>query len=87
MRIGLVVDAGCDLPYDFAREHGVEILPITLRIDDQTYIDRRDPEQTGEFYRAHLANKGNAETAPFSVDEMKQKGAVSALPLLARCAR
>ena len=32
MRIGIVVDSACDLPREFLDQHGVLVMPITLRI-------------------------------------------------------
>jgi DegV family protein with EDD domain len=71
MRIGLVVDSACDLPQDFCREHKIVILPVTIHIGTEEFVDRRDPQATQEFYRRHLANAAHAETAPLSVEQIK----------------
>ena len=39
MRVGLIVDSACDLPYEFSRKHDLFVLPVTAVIDGQTYID------------------------------------------------
>lgn len=73
MRIGLVVDSTCDLPKTFIDEHRIIILPITIRIEDEQFVDRRDPRQTIEFYRSHIGEKGhNAESAPFTVEQIQE---------------
>lgn len=32
MRIGLVVDATCDLPPEFLAAHGIRVMPIGIRL-------------------------------------------------------
>ncbi len=71
MRIGLVVDSACDLPQDFCEEHGIIILPVTVHVGNEEFVDRRDPAATLEFYRRHLTNAAHAETAPLSVEQIK----------------
>jgi DegV family protein with EDD domain len=71
MRIGLVVDSACDLPPEFYSEHKIEVLPITVHVGDDSFVDRRDPKDTLEFYQRHLANAAHAETAPLSVEQIK----------------
>jgi DegV family protein with EDD domain len=72
MRIGLVVDSACDLPKDFIERHNIEILPISVRIDDATQVDYRDQAATLAFLDAHIAERGaNAETLPFTVEQIR----------------
>lgn len=52
--IGLVVDATCDLPSDFVREHGVSVMPISVRAGQHTLVDTRDDARTLAHY-ARLA--------------------------------
>lgn len=74
MRIGVVVDASCDLPHEFIREHRIEILPVTIRLGDETLVDVRDPQATQRFYREQLASKGlDAETIAFSAEQIREK--------------
>ena len=72
MRIGLVVDSACDLPQDFYRDHNIVILPVTVHVGNEEFVDRRDPEATLEFYKRHLSNAANAETAPFTVEQIRE---------------
>lgn len=74
MRIGVVVDASCDLPHEFMREHRIEILPITIRLGDETLVDVRDPQATQRFYQEQLSSKGlNAETVAFTAEQIREK--------------
>lgn len=71
MRFGIVVDATCDLPQAFFADHPVVILPITVRIDDETYVDRRDLDATIDYYRGDLGERGHrAETASYTSEQI-----------------
>jgi DegV family protein with EDD domain len=72
MRIGLVVDSACDLPISFIREHNIEILPITVHVGGQTFLDKKDPEVTAAFYANHMAQRALGDTTPVSVEQIKQ---------------
>lgn len=71
MRVGLIVDSACDLPFEFSRKHDLFVLPVTAHIDQQTYIDDHDPVRTQEFYQSGLLQKGHhAETEAFSTQQI-----------------
>ena len=71
MRFGIVVDATCDLPQACFADHPVVILPITVRIDDETFVDRRDLDATIDYYRGDLGERGHrAETASFTAEQI-----------------
>lgn len=71
MRIGIVVDSACDLPSTWLQEHGVLLLPTTVRIRGAELIDRRDEQATLDFMHGHLFQDGHtAETAAFGVEEI-----------------
>lgn len=73
MRIGIVVDSACDLPGDFLHEHRIEILPITTFVDDDTFVDNRDPAVRQRFLDHDLGARSHAaETEPFSVEEIRE---------------
>jgi len=57
MRVGLIVDSACDLPYWFSRRNSLFVLPVTARIDDQTYVDDHDPDRTQHFYDSGLLER------------------------------
>jgi fatty acid-binding protein DegV len=58
MRIGLVVDASCDLPDSYLEAHGVRILPAIVQADGKTWVDDRDPAQTLMLFRNFIADRG-----------------------------
>ena len=73
MRIGLTVDSACDLPREFLDEHNVVVLPISVRIDQTTFSDERDPVATLRFYRESLGERGHAaETLPYTVEQIRE---------------
>jgi DegV family protein with EDD domain len=73
MRVGLIVDSACDLPYSFIRENDIYILPITVHVDGQTYIDDHDPAKTQTFYDSGLLARGHdAETVEFSPAQISE---------------
>lgn len=72
MRIGLVVDAACDLPKAFLEQHKVTLLPIALRLGGHTFLDNRDAAVTQSFYREHFGQRSqDAETAPATVEQIR----------------
>lgn len=72
MRIGIVVDSGCDLPADFIQRHRITLLPITVRIGEAVLADHRDEQATLAFLNAHVAERAaEAETIPFSVQQIR----------------
>jgi DegV family protein with EDD domain len=61
-RIRIVTDSSCDLPGDVAVEHGVTIVPLSIRFGDDEYIDRVDLS-TAEFWSKCLHSPKLPETA------------------------
>ena len=43
----VVTDSACDLSREMAAQHGVEVVPLTVRFGEEEFVDRRDlsPEQ------------------------------------------
>lgn len=73
MRIGLMVDATCDLPRKFIDDHQIIIMPITTRIDAHTFVDVHDPDAAESYCHGDAGKRGHAaETAPLSVDEIRE---------------
>lgn len=67
MRIGVVMDATCDLPQDWIEKHHVTVLPIVVKIDDQSFSDERDSAETQRFLDEKLGNRSHsAETDSYS---------------------
>lgn len=73
MRIGLVVDSTCDLPRKFIDDNQITVLPITVRLDEHTFVDVRDPVAMESYYQGEIGKRGHAaETEPLSVDEIRE---------------
>lgn len=73
MRLGLVVDSACDLPQEYLQRHRIAILPIAVRIDQQTFSDERDAEATLRFFRESLGDRAHdAETEPYSTEQVER---------------
>ena len=71
MRIGIVVDATCDLPQAVFADNPFVILPISVQIDDQAFVDIHDPEAMQGYYRSDLGKRGHqAETASYTVEQI-----------------
>jgi DegV family protein with EDD domain len=72
MRIGLVVDASCDLPDVQLEAHGISILPSILQFDGKSWLDDRAPEQTMMFYRRFIADRAvDARSGACSAAEIR----------------
>lgn len=61
-RVRIVTDSACDLPQSVADELGIEIVPLTIRIDGDEYVDRRDLS-VAEFWEKCAASSTLPETA------------------------
>ncbi len=73
MRIGITVDSSCDLPPEWLEEHKVVVLPTTVKIDNTTFADTRDPVATLKFYRETLGERAQAAiTIPFTSEQFRE---------------
>ena len=71
MRIGVVVDATCDLPETFYTGKGLGLLPIRIQADNAVFADLRKRDETQAFYREHAeTDAAKFESTPPSVDEI-----------------
>ncbi len=61
-RVRIVTDSACDLPQSLADELGIEIVPLTIRIDGHEYVDRADLTPA-EFWAKCAASPNLPETA------------------------
>lgn len=71
-RIGILVDSACDLPQDHIARHGIRILPITIHLPGGDLVDRRDPEETRDFYARRAGSAAEAGSSPLSVAQMRE---------------
>jgi fatty acid-binding protein DegV len=73
MRVGLVVDASCDLPDSYLEAHGIRVLPAIVQADGKTWVDDRDPDQTMMLYRRFIADRGqDASSSACSAEEISE---------------
>lgn len=72
MRVGLVVDATCDLPADFLLAHGVRVLPIELNVAGEYLVDRREQQATQDFYSQQLPHvRAGDHSQPMPVAQLQ----------------
>jgi len=73
MRMGLAIDAACDLPQAFLQEHNIAVMPITIQVDDEVFMDNRNPVELHRFLDRNLGNRSHsAETIPCSVEDVQK---------------
>jgi DegV family protein with EDD domain len=70
-RVRIVTDSACDLPQSVADELGIEIVPLTIRIDGKEYVDRRDLS-VADFWAKCSASPTLPETAAPSPGQFEQ---------------
>jgi DegV family protein with EDD domain len=72
MRMGLAIDAGCDLSQAFLQRHQIAVMPITVRVDGEVFMDDREPAEMQRFIDRRLGSRSHsAETEPCSVEEVQ----------------
>jgi DegV family protein with EDD domain len=72
MRIGLVVDASCDLPDSYLEANGIRVLPSILQLDGKTWMDDREPGQTMMLYRSFIADRAlDGSSSACSAEEIR----------------
>jgi DegV family protein with EDD domain len=69
--IRIVTDSACDLPQSVADELGIEIVPLTIRIGDDEFVDRRDLTPA-EFWSRCASAAHLPETAAPSPGQFEQ---------------
>lgn len=72
MRMGLAIDASCDLPQAFLQKHDIAIMPITVRFDGKVFKDDRDPDEIHRYLDMNLTESHSAVTEPCSVEEVQK---------------
>jgi len=70
-RVRIVTDSACDLPQHVADQLGIEIVPLTIRIDGQEYVDRADLSPA-EFWAKCAASPALPETAAPAPGQFEQ---------------
>ena len=60
--IRIVTDSSCDLPDSVAKEHGIRIVPLTIRFGAEEFLDREELS-TSEFWKRCASSSTLPETA------------------------
>lgn len=72
MRIGVAIDAACDLPQHFVESNGIAVMPITVKVDNQKFMDDRDPAEILRYRQQNLGTRSHsAETEASSVEDVQ----------------
>ncbi len=72
MRLGLLVDAACDLPREFIARHPIRVMPIPIRIGDREQVDVRDETETKAFFDQVLASGAtDLDSVPYSEEQLE----------------
>ncbi len=69
--VRIVTDSACDLPQSVAEELAIEIVSLTIRIDGNEYVDRRDLTVV-EFWEKCAASATLPETSAPAPGEFEQ---------------
>lgn len=73
MRVGIIVDATCDLPTSVIERHHVEILPLRLSQKTSEFLDQRSPEDALSFYRDTSQSALNGfQLNPLTTEQFKR---------------
>jgi DegV family protein with EDD domain len=68
----VAIDAACDLPREFLERNGITIMPITVRVEGQTFRDDRDPVEIRRFLDERIGQRSHAaETTASSVEDIQ----------------
>jgi DegV family protein with EDD domain len=60
--VRIVTDSSCDLPADVAEQHGIAVVPLTIRFGDTEFVDREELT-TAEFWARCAESDTLPETA------------------------
>lgn len=72
MRLGMLVDAACDLPREFIARNPIRVMPIPVRVGDHEEVDVRDEAETNEFFdRVLVAGVTDVESRPYSEEQLE----------------
>jgi DegV family protein with EDD domain len=73
MKMGLSIDAACDVSQAFLEQHDIAVMPITVKIDGETFMDDRSPAELHRFIDRQLGSRSHsAETEPCPVEDVSK---------------
>ena len=71
MAVAVVTDSSCDLPADLVNEHGIEVVPLSIRFGNEELVDRVDLTP-GQFWARCASSPTLPETAAPSPGAFEQ---------------
>lgn len=71
MKIKLICDSLCDVPKELVEKYDIEVIPLTVIIDDKEYKDGLDISNE-EFYEMMKINKGVPKTSQATYIQFKE---------------
>ncbi len=71
MSIRIVTDSSCDLPQQVVDEHGIRVVPLSIRFGDREFIDR-EQLTTAEFWARCATSATLPETAAPAPGQFEQ---------------
>lgn len=79
MAVRVVTDSSCDLPADVAAEHGIEVVPLTVRFGAEEFVDRIDltPDQFWARCASSSALPETAAPAPGAFEQAFRRAAAA----------
>ena len=73
MRLGILVDAACDLPQAFIAQNPIRVMPIPVRVGGRELIAVRDDAETKDFFlRVLAAGATDVESRPYTEEELEK---------------
>ena len=65
-KFAIVTDSCCDLPAELAREMDLSVINLSVRVEDQTFVNHLDWREVsaGDFYGLLRAQKSSSTSAP-----------------------
>jgi DegV family protein with EDD domain len=71
MAVRIVTDSACDLSQELVDQHGIEVVPLTIRFGDEEFVDRTELS-VDDFYARMAASDTLPETAAPSPGAFEQ---------------
>jgi len=64
----IIADSSCDLPPEYLEEHGIEVMPIPLTLNDAEYNASEGPKISDKEFYDELRNNGMVKTSLINPD-------------------
>jgi len=67
----IIIDSACDLPARFIKQNDIAILPATIRLGNQSFVDRRNEDDTASLFRDGLnGHRFDSEITAYSAEQI-----------------